>query len=120
MSTIDVVDIKSLRKKYLKMRIHIDRFEKGTSVYFNKHSNELELEFSHLVSWSGEEYTYTISIVTDDASIIQKISPLKCERLSCDDARGSTYRGKRTDEYDYYRLDCVLSKAVEYNIERSE
>lgn len=119
MSEIDVVDIKTLRTKYLKKRINIDRFEKNVSVYYDKNTKELELEFSHLVSWSGEEYTYTVSIVTDDDFNIQKILPLKCERLSCDDARGSTYRGKRTDEYDYYRLDCILSKAVEGNIERS-
>ena len=120
MSTIDVVDIKSLRKKYLKKRICIDRFDKKVSAYFDKRTNELELEFSHLVSWSGEEYTYTLFVTTDDSFIIEKISPLKCERLSCDDARGSTYRGKRSDEYDYYRLDCILSKAVEDNTERSE
>ena len=118
MCTIDVVDIKSLRKKYLKKRIHIDRFPKDI-MFFNKHTNELDLEFTHLVSWSGEEYTYIVSIETDDDFIIQKILPLRCERLSCDDARGCTYRGKRTDEYDYYRLDCVLSKAVEDNNERS-
>ena len=79
----------------------------------NKQTKELFLEFTHLVSWSGEEYTYTITMVVDDDSIIQKITALKCERLGGDDARGSTYRGKRTDEYDYYRLDCVLAKAVE-------
>ena len=112
MSTIDVVDIKSLRKKYLMKKIFIDRFKKGVIADFDHKSNELFLEFTHLVSWSGEEYTYTISIFTDDDFVIQKISPLKCERLACDDARGSTYRGKRTDEYDYYRLDCILEEAV--------
>lgn len=113
MSTIDVVDIKSLRKKYLKMRIHTDRFEKDVYVYHDKQTNELQIEFTHLVSWSGDEYTYTILIAIDDDFVIQKISPLKCERLSFDDARGSTYTGKRVDEYDYYRLDCILNPAVE-------
>ena len=113
MSTIDVVDVKTLRKKYIKKRIHIDKFQKGVLVDFSQHTKELFLEFYHLVSWSGDEYTYTISMVVDDDFIIRKISALKCERLSGDDARGSTYRGKRTDEYDYYRLDCILSPAVD-------
>ena len=113
MGNIDVIDIKSLRKKYTQKRISIDGFAKGVSAYFNKNNYELEIEFTHLVSWSGEEYTYTITMIIDDNSVIQKISPLKCERLASDDARGSTYRGKRVDEYDYYRLDCVLAKAVD-------
>lgn len=112
MSAIDVVDVNTLRKKYLKQKIHIDRFQKGVWVDFNQNTKELFLEFTHLVSWSGEEYTYTISMVLDDDRIIRKISALKCERLSGDDARGSSYRGKRTDEYDYYRLDRILSPAV--------
>ena len=120
MDTIDVIDLKTLRKKYLKKTISIDKLKKDVFVDFNKHAKELFLEFTHLVSWSGEEYTYTISIFTDDDFVIQKITALKCERLGGDDARGSTYRGKRTDEYDYYRLDCVLSNAVEDNIERRE
>ena len=113
MSTIDVVDVKTLRKKYAKKKIHIDRFQKGVWVDFSQKSKELFLEFTHLVSWSGDEYTYTISMITDDDFVIQKISALKCERLAGDDARGSTYRGKRTDEYDYYRLDCILAAAIE-------
>lgn len=112
MSAIDVVDVKTLRKKYLKQKIHIDRFQKGVWVDFNQNTKELFLEFTHLVSWSGEEYTYTISMALDDDHIIRKISALKCERLSGDDARGSSYRGKRTDEYDYYRLDRILSSTV--------
>ncbi len=112
MSTIDVVDLKTLRKKYLKKKIFIDRFRKGVLADFNMQTKELFLEFTHLVSWSGEEYTYTISFFTDDDFIIQKITALKCERLGGDDARGSTYRGKRTDEYDYYRLDCILEEAI--------
>lgn len=112
MSTIEVVDLKTLRKKYLKKKISIDKFKKGVCADFNQKTKELFLEFTHLVSWSGEEYTYTISIFTDDDFIIQKITALKCERLGGDDARGSTYRGKRTDEYDYYRLDCVLKETV--------
>ena len=112
MNAIDVVDLKTLRKKYLKEKISIDKFRKGVSADFNKQTKELFLEFTHLVSWSGEEYTYTLSIFTDDDFVIQKITALKCERLGGDDARGSTYRGKRTDEYDYYRLDCILEEAV--------
>ena len=112
MDKIDVVDIKTLRKKYLKKKISIDKFRKGVLADFNQQTKELFLEFTHLVSWSGEEYTYTISIFTDDDFAIQKITALKCERLGGDDARGSTYRGKRTDEYDYYRLDCILEEAV--------
>lgn len=112
MNTIDVVDLKTLRKKYLKQKISIDKFKKGVFADFNKQTHELFLEFTHLVSWSGEEYTYTISIFTDDDLVIQKITPLKCERLCGDDARGSTYRGKRTDEYDYYRLDCILKDVI--------
>lgn len=112
MDKIDVIDIKTLRKKYLKKKISIDNFRKGVLADFNQQTQELFLEFTHLVSWSGEEYTYTISIFTDDDFVIQKITALKCERLGGDDARGSTYRGKRTDEYDYYRLDCILEEAV--------
>ena len=113
MSDIDVVDIKSLRKKYMKKKISIDELEKSGWVDFNQKTKELSLEFTHLVSWSGEEYTYTISMILDDDQVIQKISALKCERLAGDDARGSTYKGKRVDEYDYYRLDCILKKAVD-------
>ena len=112
MDKIDVIDIKTLRKKYLKQKISIDNFRKGVIADFSQQTKELFLEFTHLVSWSGEEYTYTISIFTDDDFVIQKITALKCERLGGDDARGSTYRGKRTDEYDYYRLDCILEEAV--------
>lgn len=113
MNAIDVVDLKTLRKKYLKKKVSIDKFKKGVFADFNKQTKELFLEFTHLVSWSGEEYTYTITLIIDDDFVIQKITALKCERLGGDDARGSTYRGKRVDEYDYYRLDCVLSPAVE-------
>lgn len=113
MSTIDVVDIKTLRKKHLKKKIYIDRFDENVSVYLDKNTKELALEFSHLVKWSGDEYTYTIIMTLDDNSVITKISPLKCERLCFDDASGSGYKGKRVDEYDYYRLDCVLIKAID-------
>ena len=113
MSTIDVVDIKSLRKKYLNRAIHTDRFSTDIETFFDKRTKELELEFSHLVKWSGDEYNYTITMTLDDDSVILKISPLKCERLCFDDAMGSGYKGKRVDEYDYYRLDCVLNPAVE-------
>ena len=109
---IDVIDIKSLRKKYLKKRIFIDRFQKDVSAYFNNATMELYLEFSHLVKWSGDEYTYTITLTLDNDSAITKISPLKCERLCFDDATGSGYKGKRVDEYDYYRLDCLLTTVV--------
>ncbi len=110
---IDVIDIRSLRKKYLNRRIFIDRFQKDVSAYFNKVTMELDLEFSHLVKWSGDEYNYTITMTLDDDSAIIKISPLKCERLCFDDATGSGYKGKRVDEYDYYRLDCLLTTAVD-------
>ena len=110
---IDVIDIKSLRKKYLKKRVFIDRFQNNVSAYFNKATKELELEFSHIVKWSGDEYNYIITITLDDDSSITKISPLKCERRCFDDATGSGYKGKRVDEYDYYRLDCILTTAVE-------
>ena len=110
---IDVVDIRSLRKKYLKKRISADRFQEDVSAYFNKVTKELELEFSHLVKWSGDEYTYTITLTLDDDSAIVEISPLKCERLCFDDATGSGYKNKRVDEYDYYRLDRLLTTAVE-------
>lgn len=114
MDTIDVVDLKTLRKKYIKKKIHALKECKGVEMGLDLRTHELYIEFSHLVSWSGEEYNYTISIFTDEDLVIQKITPLKCERLTCDDARGSTYRGKRTDEYDYYRLDCVLQNAIEF------
>ena len=65
-----------------------------------------------LIALALAALAYTISIFTDDDFAIQKITALKCERLGGDDARGSTYRGKRTDEYDYYRLDCILEEAV--------
>ena len=112
MNTIDVVDIKTLRKKYLNRTIHTDRFSTDIETFFDQRTKELELEFSHLVKWSGDEYNYTITMTLDDDSVILKISPLKCERLCFDDASGSGYKGKRVDEYDYYRLDCVLVKAV--------
>lgn len=111
-NTIDVVDIKTLRKKYLKQKIDVTLFDKDVFVSFDRAAKELFLEFSHLVSWSGDEYTYTVTLLLDDNGAIQKISPLKCERLTGDDACGSTYKGKRTDEFDYYRLDCKLSGAV--------
>ena len=112
MNTIDVVDLKTLRKKYLKKKISEIRARQDVHADLNLKTKELYLEFSHLVSWSGEEYSYTISIFTDNDLVIQKITPLKCERLCGDDARGSTYRGKRTDEYDYYRLDCILKDVI--------
>lgn len=113
MDIIDVIDVKTLRQKYLKHKINPDRFPKGVFADCNRETGELFLEFSHLVKWSGEEYTYTISLFLDADQVIRKISALKCQRLAGDDARGSAYRGKRTDEYDYYRLDCILRDAVE-------
>lgn len=113
MDAIDVVNLKTLRKKYLKKKVSIIQSRQGVIAEFDPKTKELFLEFSHLVKWSGEEYTYTITITLDDSFVIQKISPLKCERLCGDDARGSSYRGKRTDEYDYYRLDCVLTDVVQ-------
>lgn len=113
MDAIDVVDLKSLRKKYLNKVINHERFSSDITTFFDKHTKELELEFSHLVKWSGDEYNYTVTMTLDDASVILKISPLKCERLCFDDARGSGYKGKRIDEYDYYRLDCVLATAID-------
>lgn len=113
MSAIDVIDIKSLRKKYLKKTIYPDRLSPDITTFFNKSTKELELEFSHLVKWSGDEYNYTITLTLDDDSVIIKVSPLRCERLCFDDASGSGYKGKRIDEYDYYRLDCVLTKAID-------
>lgn len=112
MDEIDVVDLKNLRKKYLKKRVYIDKFERGVWADFNQATKELFLEFSHLVKWSGDEYTYTVSLILDGDHVIQKISALKCQCLAGDDARGSSYRGKRADEYDYYRLDCILEAAI--------
>lgn len=111
MDQIDVVDLKTLRKKYLKTKFRPSQLDSGVETFFNKHTGELEIEFSHLVKWSGDEYNYTVVLCLDDNSVIQKISALKCERLCFDDATGSEYKGKRVDEYDYYRLDCVLSQA---------
>ena len=113
LGNIDVVDIKSLRKKYLNRTIHTDLFGSDIETFFDQRTKELELEFSHLVKWSGDEYNYIITMTLDDASVIRKISPLKCERLCFDDVSGSGYKGKRVDEYDYYRLDCILNPAVE-------
>ena len=113
MNEIDVVDLKTLRKKYLKKRIFIDRFERGVWADYSQETKELCLEFTHLVKWSGDEYTYTISLLLDDDNVIQKISALKCQRLAGDDACGSTYRNKRADDYDYFRIDCVLETTVE-------
>ena len=110
---IDVVDIKSLRKKYINKKICVNKFCKEVSSFFNPKTNELEIEFSHLVKWSGDEYTYTITFTLDCDSKIEKIVPLKCEKLSFDDAFRSGYRNKRVDEYDYYRLDCILKTAIE-------
>lgn len=112
MTEIDVVDRKTLRKKFLRKKLVLENFQDGVWVDYSKASQEVFLEFSHLVKWSGDEYTYTVSLVVDEDMTIKKISALKCERLAGDDAFRSTYRGKRCDEYDYYRLDCVLSKAV--------
>ena len=113
MDTIDVVDVKTLRKKYLNKKVPMIRGKEGVLAELNCKTRELFLEFSHLVRWSGDEYNYTITMTLDDDSVIRKISPLKCERLCFDDVSGSGYKGKRVDEYDYYRLDCVLNPAVE-------
>lgn len=112
MTEIDVVDLKTLRKKFIRKKLVLENFQDGVWVDYSKASQEVFLEFSHLVKWSGDEYTYTVSLVVDEDMTIKKISALKCERLAGDDAFRSTYHGKRCDEYDYYRLDCVLSKAV--------
>ena len=112
MSEIDVVDLKTLRKKFLGKKLVLENFPDGVWVDYSKASQEVFLEFSHFVKWSGDEYTYTISLVVEDDMVIRKISSPKCQRLAGDDAFRSSYRGKRCDEYDYYRLDCVLSKAV--------
>ena len=113
--TIDVVDIKTLRKKYLKQKVSIDMFDQDVFVSLDPATGELFLEFSHLVSWTGDEYTYVITLRLSDDNIVQKISPLKCQRLAGDDAFSSTYKGKRPDEFDYYRVDCKLSAAVSFD-----
>lgn len=112
MSEIDVVDLKTLKQKYLKKKLALDKFPEAVWVDYYKPTQEVFLEFNHLVKWSGEDYTYTIRMVVDEEMTIKKIYALKCERLLGDDATNCTIRGKRCDEYDYYRLDCVLSKAV--------
>ena len=112
MSEIDVVDLKTLRQKYLKKKLVLENFQDGVLVEYHQPTQEYFLEFSHLVKWSGDEYTYTVSLVVDEEMTIKKISALKCQRLAGDDAFRSTYRGKRCDEYDYYRLDRVLNQAV--------
>lgn len=112
---IDVVDIKTLRKKYLKQKVSIDMFDKDVFVSFDLTTGEMFLEFTHLVSWTGDEYTYTITLLLSGDKIIQKISPLKCQRLAGDDAFSSTYKGKRPDEFDYYRVDRKLSAAVSFD-----
>ena len=112
MTEIDVVDLKTLRQKYLKKKLVLDNFQDSVWVEYHKPTQEVFLEFNHLVKWSGDEYTYTVSLDVDEKMTIKKISALKCQRLAGDDAFRSSYRGKRCDEYDYYRLDLVLSKAV--------
>ena len=52
---IDVVDIKTLRKKYLKQKVSIDMFDKDVFVSFDLTTGEMFLEFTHLVSWTGDE-----------------------------------------------------------------
>ena len=106
---MDVVDFATLQKKYLNKKIPVVRGKEGVLAEFNCRTKELFLKFSHQVS-SSEEYTYDISIYTDDNLVIQKIIPLQCEHFCCDDTRGSSYRNKRIDEYDYYRLDCLLEE----------
>ena len=50
METIDVVDIKSLRKKFLKKKIFIDWFKTGVMADYNPKTKEVFLEFTHLAS----------------------------------------------------------------------
>ena len=106
---MDVVDFETLQKKYLNKKVPVIRGKEGVLAEFNCKTKELFLKFSYQVS-SSEEYTYDISIYTDDNLVIQKIIPLQCELFCCDNARGSTYQNKQPDPHDYYRLDCLLEE----------
>lgn len=108
---IEVVDIKTLRQKYIGARFNegeLDKFE----YILDKTTGRTELEFSYLEKWTGNEYNYVVSFCVNEEREITKLFAPKCQMLVGDDARGSSYKGHRCDDFDYWQIDKKLSAAV--------
>ena len=110
-NNIDVVDIKTLREKYIGAKFNDGELDKYEYI-FDTTTGRTELEFSYLEDWSGNEYTYIVSFCLNEQSEITKIYTPKCQMLLGDDARGSSYKGHRCDDSDYWQIDKKLSAAV--------
>lgn len=112
MNDIDVENLKTLKQKYIGVRLDEERVHSEYGAFLNHEKGEFELTFSCLEDWSGEEYTYELSGEINSDCTIKKIFAPHCQRLVGDDARGSSYRAKKMDELDYWRVDRKLKELV--------
>lgn len=101
-----------LRKKYKGEKIDLNKLS-ACDYWFSKESLELEIEFSHLCKWSGEELAYDVTINLNSDFTIKRIGALHCRRYTGADATSAGYRGKRADEIDYMRLENKLLAVIQ-------
>ena len=78
-------------------------------MYFWSARGEVELTWYETDKWTGDSTMYTGVVNVDKDMGITDVSPLVCERLLGDDARGSGYRARRADGHDYFLFDEKLS-----------
>jgi len=100
-----------LRKKYKGKKIDITKLPKY-ECSFMENSLVLDWEFSYFEDWSGEEYEYDAIVSLNADMTIKQVGALHCRRYTGSDATTVGYRGKRVDEYDYWRFDCRLEKII--------
>ena len=106
---IDVVDLKTLRKKYLGVKFNADALPED-EFFMTKHS--AILDFSHIQKQSGDCYSYFVSFDIDENKKISKIYAPKSEVLVGHNALGRVYKGRRMNKYDYWRVDKKMQLSV--------
>ena len=99
MNDIDVVDLESLRKKYLGARL--DRQSGAWAAEFTVQDSDYN------------EYTYSMDIEVGEDGVIEKISEPYCQVLEGDDATRSTYREQSMDSWGYSNVDDWLEDQIE-------
>ena len=109
--SVDVINAKTLRLKYVGAKLNEATLEEYLC-FHNKETGETSLEFSVLVDWSGDEYTFEVEFVLDDQLTIRSIKAPSCKKLTGDGTFGSSYRGQKMDEFNYYKFDREFSKRV--------
>ena len=108
----DQHNLRSFRKLYKGQRLDPARIDTEDGVYFWRDRGEVELTWYETDKWTGDSTMYTGTVAVDENMRITDVSPLVCERLLGDDARGSGYRASRADSHDYFLFDIKLSELL--------